>query len=167
MTDLDLYNKQILGLAASIPRVGRLAAPDASAFAQSRLCGSRIIIDLKLDGRVITDYAHELRACVIGQAVASVIAKVIVGLTIDEVERGAGILSALLRDKTPPPPGSWAKLEPFLPVADIRSRHGSALLPFQALLSAIAGAYPGSPWQRGGLDPAPRAKAQQTGATFR
>ena len=31
MMDLDLDNKQILRLAASIPRVGRLAAPDASA----------------------------------------------------------------------------------------------------------------------------------------
>ena len=141
--DLDLYNEQIQRLAASIPRVGRLAAPDASATARSRLCGSRITIDLKLDGDVITDYAHELRACVIGQAVASVVARLIIGLTIDEVDEGAGILRTILRDKTLPPPGPWAELEPFLPVADFRSRHGSALLPFQALQRAIAEADPG------------------------
>ncbi len=146
--DLDLYNKQILRLAASISRVGRLPAPDASATAHSRLCGSRITIDLKLNDDVITDYAHELRACVIGQAVASVVAKVIVGLTIDEVDEGAEILSAVLRDKTLPPPGPWAKFEPFLPVADFRSRHGSALLPFQALQRAIAEAAPGRACQR-------------------
>ena len=146
--DLDLYNKQILRFAASIPRVGRLAAPDASATAHSRLCGSRITIDLKLDGDVITDYAHELRACVIGQAVASVVAKVIVGLTIDQVDEGAEILIAVLRDKAPPPPGPWAEFEPFLPVADFRSRHGSALLTFQALQRAIAEAAPGRGCQR-------------------
>jgi len=148
MMDIDLYNKQILRLAASIPRVGRLAAPDASATAHSRLCGSRITIDLKLDGDVITDYAHELRACVIGQAVASVIAKVVVGLTIDEVDEGAGILSAVLRDRTLPPPGTWVELEPFLPVADFRSRHGSALLPFQALQRAVAEVGPARAEQR-------------------
>lgn len=146
--DLDLYSKQIMRLAASISRVGRLAAPDASATAHSRLCGSRITIDLKLNDDVITDYAHELRACVIGQAVASVVAKVIVGLTIDEVDEGAEILSAILQDKRLPPPGPWAEFEPFLPVADVRSRHGSALLPFQALQRAIAEAATGRACQR-------------------
>jgi NifU-like protein involved in Fe-S cluster formation len=148
MMDLDLYNKQILRLAASIPRVGRLAAPDASATAHSRLCGSRISVDLKLDGDVIADYAHELRACVIGQAVASVIAKNVVGLTVDEVGDGAGILRAVLQDKALPPPGPWAELEPFLPVADFRNRHGSALLPFEALQRALAQVGPARAGQR-------------------
>ena len=138
MIDLDLYNKQILRLAASIPRVGRLAAPDASATAYSRLCGSRITIDLKLNDDVITDYAHEPRACVVGKAVASVVARVVVGLTINEVDAGAGVMRAVLQEKTFPPPGPWAELEPFLPVADFRSRHSSALLPFEALQRAIA-----------------------------
>ena len=142
MMDLDLYNKQILRLAASIPRVGRLAAPDASATAHSRLCGSQITIDLKLNGDVITDYAQEVRACVIGQAVASVVARVVVGLTIDEVDKGAGVMRAVLREKRFPPPGPWAELEPFLPVADFGSRHSSALLPFDALQHAIAEVSP-------------------------
>lgn len=135
--DLDVYHTRILRLAASIPRVGRLAAPDASATAHSRLCGSRITVDLTLNGDVITDYAHDLRACVIGQAVASVVARVVVGLTIDKVDQGAEVLNAILLDKTPPLPGPWAELEAFLPVADFRNRHGSAMLPFQALQQAI------------------------------
>ncbi len=142
MMDLDLYNKQILQLAASISRIGRLAAPDASATAHSRLCGSRITIDLKLNGDVITDYAQELRTCIIGEAVASAVARVIVGMTIDEVDEGARVLRAVLQDKTFPPPGPWAALEPFLPVADFRSRHSSAMLPFEALQHAIAEVSP-------------------------
>ena len=136
--DLDLYKGQILEFASSIPRVGRLDAPDASASAYSRLCGSRITVDIKLDGNVIADYAHEPKACAIGQASASVVARTVVGLTIDDVKEGAKIMSAILRDKTLPPPGPWIVLEPFLPVADFRSRHHSASLPFEALQSAIA-----------------------------
>ena len=140
--DLDLYKGQILEFAGSIPRVGRLDAPDASADAHSRLCGSRITVDIKLDGNVIADYAHEPKACAIGQASASVVARTVVGLTIDDVKEGAKIMSAILRDKTLPPPGPWIVLEPFLPVADFRSRHHSASLPFEALQSAIAEANP-------------------------
>ncbi|MEM7422331.1 MAG: iron-sulfur cluster assembly scaffold protein [Pseudomonadota bacterium] len=140
--DLDLYNKQILDFAASIPRVGRLTAPDASATAHSRLCGSRIAIDVTFDGDVIADYAHEIKACAIGKAVASVVARTVVGLTVDAVDDGTAIMTAVLKDKTPPPPGPWADLEPFLPVADFPGRHGSAMLPFQALQRAIAEADP-------------------------
>ncbi len=122
MMAVDLDNQQIRRRAASVFRVGRLAAPDPSAIAHSRLCGSRISINLKLKCDVITDHAHELRACLTGQAVASVIAKVVVGLTVgltvDEVDDGAGILSAVLQDKTFPSPGAWAELEPFLPMAN-------------------------------------------------
>ncbi len=135
--DLSLYNKEILRLAASISRDGRLETPDASASAHSRICGSRITVDIKLDGDVITDYAQELRACAIGQASASVIADVIVGLGTTDVIKGEKILQAILKDRTPPPPGPWIKLEPFLSVADYEFRHDAALLPFKALRLAI------------------------------
>ena len=136
--DLDLYRGQILEFAGSIPRVGRLDAPNASADAHSRLCGSRITIDIKLDGNVISDYAHEPKACAIGQASASVVARTVVGLTVDEVNDGAEIMTAILKKKTPPTSSPWSVLQPFLPVADFRSRHNSALLPFEALQRAIA-----------------------------
>ena len=136
--DLDLSKGQILEFASSIPRVGRLDAPDASADAHSRLCGSRITIDIKLDGNVIADYAHEPKACAIGQASASVVARTVVGLTVDEVNDGADITADILKKKTPPTSSPWSVLEPFLPVADFRSRHKSAFLPFEALERAIA-----------------------------
>ncbi|MEC8172180.1 MAG: iron-sulfur cluster assembly scaffold protein [Pseudomonadota bacterium] len=136
--DLDLYKGQILEFASSIPRVGRLDAPDASADAHSRLCGSRITIDIKLDGNVIADYAHEPKACAIGQASASVVARTVVGLTVDEVNDGAEMMTAIFKKKTPPTSSPWSVFVPFLPVADFRSRHNSAFLPFEALQCAIA-----------------------------
>lgn len=137
MTGFDVYNRQILQLAASIPRVGRLASPDASATAHSRLCGSRITIDLKLADGVVADYAQEVRACAIGQAVASVVGRVIVGLPIAEIHAGATVLRAVLKDRQPPETEPWSSLESFLPVANVPSRHASALLPFDALESAL------------------------------
>ena len=94
-------------LAGSIPRVGR-PAPDATATAHSRLCGSRITVDIKLDDNVIIDYAHDPKACAIGKASASVVAGVVVGLTTKDVYEGAEIMSLILRDKTPLPLGSGA-----------------------------------------------------------
>jgi NifU-like protein involved in Fe-S cluster formation len=137
MMDFDLYNRQILRLAASIPRIGRLESPDVSVTADSRLCGSRITIDLKLADDLVAGYAHEVRACAIGQAVASVVAQVIVGLPVAEIHAGAAALRAILEQKMLPTSKPWTALEPLLPVADVRSRHGSALLPFKALELAL------------------------------
>ena len=71
----DIYNTRILSLAADIPRLGRLAAPQATAKAHSRLCGSTVTIDLVLDGDTVVDFAHEVRACALGQASSSLMAR--------------------------------------------------------------------------------------------
>ena len=75
----DIYNRRILELAADIPRIGRLDAPDATATAHSKLCGSTVTIDLAYDGETVTDFAHEVRACALGQASSSVMARTVVG----------------------------------------------------------------------------------------
>lgn len=137
MTNFDLYNRQILTLAGSVPRLGRLDSPSASVTARSPLCGSRVTVHVKLSDGMIADYAHEVRACVIGRAVASAVAGVIVGLPVTNIHEGAKALRALLKNKTLPPSEPWTVLEPFLPVADVRSRHGSAQLVFDALERAL------------------------------
>lgn len=137
MTDFDIYNQQMLRLAASVPRIGRLESPDASVTVHNRLCGSHITVDLKLADNLVADYAHEVHASVIGQAVASVVAQVIVGLPATEIDAGAAALRALLMEKRLPTSAPWTALEPLLPVADVRSRHGSARLPFEALERAL------------------------------
>ncbi len=43
----DIYNRRILELAADIPRLGRLPSPMATATAHSKLCGSKVIVDLR------------------------------------------------------------------------------------------------------------------------
>src|SRR5258708_158415 len=81
----DIYNKRIIELAGNIPRLGRLAAPDASATAHSKLCGSTVKVDLKMDGPLVTDFAHDVKACALGQASSSIMARNVVGSTAGEL----------------------------------------------------------------------------------
>ena len=77
----DIYNKRILELAADIPRLGRLAAPDASAKAHSRLCGSTVVVDLCVAHGRVSDFAHDVKACALGQASSSLMARHVIGAT--------------------------------------------------------------------------------------
>ena len=70
----DLYNAKILDLAGNIDASHRLDAPDATATAHSKLCGSVVTVDLTVDGDTISDYGHEVKACALGQASSAVVA---------------------------------------------------------------------------------------------
>lgn len=63
----DVYNKKILGLAADIPLLRRLPDADASAVAHSKLCGSKVTVDVKMAGGVVTDFGHDVKACALGR----------------------------------------------------------------------------------------------------
>ena len=132
----QIYNTRILELAADIPRIGRLSHPDASATAHSKLCGSTITVDLTLRDGLIADYAQEVRACALGQASASVMARTIVGSTPQELRDAREALRRMLRENGPPPGGKWADLEVLEPVRDYRARHASTLLAFDAAVEA-------------------------------
>jgi NifU-like protein involved in Fe-S cluster formation len=134
----DVYNRRILELAANIPRLGRLAAPDASATAHSKLCGSTVTVDLKMDGDTVTDFAHEVKACALGQASSSIMASHIVGSTAGEL-RGLReqVRKMLKEDGAPPANGRWADIAVLEPVRDYKARHASTLLTFDAVVSAI------------------------------
>ena len=133
----DVYNARILALAADIPRLGRLADPDASATAHSRLCGSTVTIDLKVaDGQVV-DFAHEVRACALGQASSSIMARLVVGSTPEELRTIRDAVRAMLKEGGPPPDGKWADLAVLEPVRDYKARHASTLLTFDAVVDAL------------------------------
>lgn len=138
MADLDdIYSNRILELAAEIPRSERLAAPDATARAQSKLCGSTIEIDLSLDGESISDFGQTVKACLLGQAAASVVGREIVGTPISEFRAVSDAMRLMLRGEGPPPDGRWADLATLAPVRDYPHRHASTLLVFDAVLRAL------------------------------
>jgi len=134
----EVYNRRILELAAAIPRIGRLEQPDASATALSKLCGSTVTIDLKMDGDTVTDFAHEVKACALGQASSSIMARNIVGSKASELKAlREGVRKMLKENGTPPANGKWTDIAVLEPVRGYKARHASTLLTFDAVVDAI------------------------------
>ncbi|GJE62856.1 hypothetical protein LNAOJCKE_0045 [Methylorubrum aminovorans] len=135
----DIYNRRILELAADIPRLGRLEAPDATATAHSKLCGSTVTVDLTLeaDGVTVSDFAHDVKACALGQASSSLMARHVVGATADELRAVRARMRDMLKENGPAPDGKWADLAVLEPVRDFRARHASTLLTFDAVVDAL------------------------------
>ena len=133
----EVYNKRILELAGNIPRLGRLATPDASATAHSRLCGSTVTVDLRMDGDTVTDFAHEVKACALGQASSSIMARHIIGAKAPELRKLRETVRQMLKENGSPPDGSWADIAVLEPVRDYKARHASTMLTFDAVVSAI------------------------------
>ena len=133
----DIYNKRIIELAGNIPRLGRLPTPDASATAHSKLCGSTVKIDLKMDGPVVTDFAHDVKACALGQASSSLMASHVVGSTANELRELRETVRQMLKENGSPPQGKWADIALLEPVRDYKARHASTMLTFDAVVDAI------------------------------
>ena len=133
----DVYNAKILGFAGNIGRLGRLADPDASATAHSKLCGSTVKIDLKMDGDTVTDFAHDVKACALGQASSAIMAEHVVGATSDELRAVRETMRKMLKENGAPPQGRFADLKYLEPVRDYKARHASTMLTFDAVLDAI------------------------------
>ena len=132
----DIYNTRILELAGNIPRLGRLAEPDATSRQHSRLCGSTVTVDLAMRDGVVSDYAHDVKACALGQAAAAIVARHVVGATADELREVRDRVRAMLKEGGAPPDGAWAEAGVLQPVRDFKARHASTMLAFEAAAEA-------------------------------
>lgn len=133
----DVYNKRILELAGNIPALGRLDAPDASATAHSRLCGSKVTVDIRMRGDVVEAFAHDVKACALGQASSSIMARHVVGSTAQELRELRETVRRMLKENGAPPTGKWADIAVLEPVRDYKARHASTLLTFDAVVDAV------------------------------
>ena len=133
----DVYNAKILEFAGNIPRIGRLDNPDASAKAHSKLCGSTVIVDLSMRGGVVANYAHDVKACALGQASASILARNIIGARVDELRTVRETMRKMLKENGPAPEGRFAELKFLEPVRDYKARHASTLLVFDAVVDCL------------------------------
>lgn len=141
----ELYHPRILELAADIPHLGRLPAPQGSATKVSRLCGSVVTVDVALTGGVVTAIAVEPKACALGQASAAILAAAAVGATAEEITQARDALRAMLKEGGPPPGGRFWELRHLSGVAGYPPRHASTLLAFEAAVAAIAMAQTAAP----------------------
>lgn len=134
----DLYSDLILKAAAAIPPARRLESADASATKTSRVCGSEIDVDLKMDGDRVAEFGMAARACALGQASASIVARRIIGASAGELLRLRDDMRAMLKENGAPPSGGrWAELAALQPIRDYPQRHASTLLVFEAVAACL------------------------------
>jgi NifU-like protein involved in Fe-S cluster formation len=133
----DVYNAKILGFAGNIARIGRLERPDATATAHSKLCGSTVVVDLTMDGDTVTDFAHDVKACALGQASSSIMAQHVVGATAAELRAVRETMLKMLKENGAPPEGRFEDLKYLEPVREYKARHASTMLTFDAVVDAI------------------------------
>lgn len=133
----DIYSDQILEHAAHISRIGRLHNPDATSTKCARLCGSTITVDLKVANDIVTDFAHEVHACVLGQAAASLLASHIIGQTTQNLKMLRQTIYHMLTQDGPPPQAPFEAFFCLQPIKDYKARHTSTMLPFDAVVDCI------------------------------
>ncbi|MCK0143752.1 iron-sulfur cluster assembly scaffold protein [Aliiroseovarius sp. F20344] len=134
---IQLYSKQILALAASIPHQTALEAPQGQAKSRSPLCGSMVAVELCVDDDHVSAFSQNVKACALGQASASILGKVVVGLDQNTLQRGRDQLSAMLKENGPVPSAPFEGYEVLQPAREFKNRHASILLAFDATLEAI------------------------------
>lgn len=133
----DIYNMKIIELAGASPRGVRLANPDGTATAHSKLCGSTVTVDVNVSGGKVTDYGQTVKACLLGQAAASILAREIIGSSPEELRKVGTQMRAMLRENGAPPTGRWSDLAVLEPVRHYKQRITSTLLVFDAVEKAL------------------------------
>lgn len=133
----DIYNSKILEFAGNIPLSGAMPDADASADAHSKLCGSKVRVYVKLDGSVVSDFSHEVKACALGQASSSIMARHVVGATATEIRQARADMLAMLKEGGEGPAGRFEDMRFLKPVKDYKARHASTMLTFDAVVKAI------------------------------
>ena len=133
----NLYNTNILRLSSDIPRLGKLDNPQASSTVVSKLCGSKITVHLNMNQNIVCDFSHEIKACSLGKAAASVMARNIVGSESNELIKIKTEMYNMLKFNGSPPSGRWNDLKFFEPVKDYKGRQASVLLVFDAVENCI------------------------------
>ena len=133
----EIYNRRVLELAADIPLLGRLPTADASATVRSKLCGSVVTVDLRLEGETVTAFAQEVKACALGQASCAIMGRHVVNSSASELRAIRETARQILKADGKAPAGKWADLAVLEPLRDYKARHASILLTFDAVVEAL------------------------------
>lgn len=133
----EIYNAKILEFAGNLPLSGVLPDAEGSAERQSKLCGSRVRVHVRMDGERVAGFSHEVKACALGQASASILARYVIGASVAEIAAARDEMLAMLKDGGEGPEGRFEDMRFLKPVRDYKARHASTMLTFEATLAAI------------------------------
>ncbi len=132
-----IYNSKILEYAGNIQSVGELDDADAKSRVHSKLCGSTVDVSLKLDGNKVSEFAHKVKACALGQASSSIMARVVVGSSSEELRELRNTMYKMLKEDGSAPTGKFDEFKFLEPVKEYKARHASTLLTFDAVVNCL------------------------------
>lgn len=133
----DLYQQAILGKAREATGAGTMEEPHARVTVNNPICGDRVTMEIRLSDGHIAAVAHNVRACLLCEAAASVIGARAPGATRAEIGAAREAITALIANGTEIPADVWSELSIFQPVTAHKSRHNCVLLPFEALTRSL------------------------------
>jgi NifU-like protein involved in Fe-S cluster formation len=133
----SLYQDKLIDLAGQAVKLERLELWDTSATAVSKACGSSVTVDLLLSGEVISAVGQNVNACALGSASSVIASSKLVGKSYKEIYEIRQELLNMLQNNGPAPRGEWSELGLFESAKDLKNRHQSILLVFDAVLSAL------------------------------
>ena len=134
----ELYSDSIIDAAAAIPPARRLETPQATSRKVSRVCGSEVDVDLSVEDGAVAAFGMTARACALGQAAASIVARKIIGAPVGELYALRDAMRAMLKEGGPPPGGErWKELKALEPIRDYPQRHASTMLVFEAVADCL------------------------------
>ncbi len=148
---LDLYSARLKELGATIKADRPLETAQASVRRRSPLCGSQVTFDVVLDdaGRVAA-IGWKARACALSEAAIGIVVAAAPGSDLADLRAVRDAVKAMLKAREGDPPvalpgGKWKDLEVLGPAAMVPARHGSAMLPFDAVVAAVEEALAAAP----------------------
>lgn len=133
-----VYNQKLLRLSQKADVPVHLTAPDVSAHAVSPICGSEVMVELKLSQGSVTAFGFDVDACALTKTAVAVMADAIIGKSRADIQKAANDMRAMLDGTGPGPDGDWAEMRILLPVKDYKARHNAMMLPFEAVERAFS-----------------------------
>ncbi|SFU06997.1 iron-sulfur cluster assembly scaffold protein [Sedimentitalea nanhaiensis] len=130
----ELYRPEIKALSAQVRADRPLDAPDVTVTAVSPVCGSRLTLDIRFDQQTIAAIGWRCRACVLGMASLAIAREAAIGATEGQIAQVRAGIQDLLSGGAPDFPARWSQCSVFAAARGFPTRHGSILLPVDALL---------------------------------
>lgn len=133
----SVYNSKIIEYAGNIQNLGELEDAHSKSRVHSKLCGSTVDVSLKMDGNKVSEFAHTVKACALGQAASSIMARVIVGSSAEELRELRNTMYKMLKEDGSAPTGKFEEFKFLEPVKEYKARHASTLLTFDAVVNCL------------------------------
>src|SRR5690606_2370092 len=90
-----------------------------------------------LSDGIVTNMAHEVRACSLGQASSPIMAENIIGASAQALREVRDAMLRMLKVNGSAPEGRLADLKYREPVRDYKARHASTMLTFDAVVDCV------------------------------